>query len=190
MHDALEDLCDRLLRGGELPESGGVPATVVVTIDEESLRTRTGHATTSDGVPVSVPQLLELADQAEIIPVVLNRSGAVLTLGRTRRIASRSQTLALVARDGGCSFPGCQHPPEWCERHHIRAWADGGGTDLDNLTLLCRYHHHNFASRGWTCELGDDRLPRWRPPLHLDRARTPLLNTRIAAARRNFTTAA
>jgi hypothetical protein len=190
LHDALEDVCDRVLRSGDLPESGGVPATVVVTIDEESLRDRTGHATTSDGLLLSVPQLLELADQAEVIPVVLNRSGAVLTLGRTRRIASRAQTLALVARDSGCSFPGCHHPPEWCERHHIRAWVDGGGTDLDNLTLLCRYHHHSFAARGWTCVLDEDRLPRWRPPPYLDRTGTLLLNARIAASRRDFTTAA
>ena len=126
---------------------------------------------------------MALATAAEIIPAVLNRSGAVLTLGRSRRIASRSQTLALAARDGGCSFPGCDLPPPWCERHHITAWIDGGGTDLDNLTLLCRYHHHNFAARGWTCRLGDDRLPLWIPPRHVDREQTPLRNARLALPR-------
>ena len=189
MHDALEDVCDRLLRG-DLPDSGGIPATVVVTVDEESLRSRTGHATTSDGAPLSIAAVLELADQAEIIPAVLNRSGAVLTLGRSRRLASKSQTLALIARDAGCSFPGCDHPPEWCERHHLRAWIDGGRTDLDNLTLVCRYHHHNFAARGWACRLNADRLPEWVPPAHVDREQHPLMNTRILAARQRFTTAA
>ena len=41
-----------------------------------------------------------------------HRAGAVLDLGRTRRIATPAQTYALIARDGGCSFPGCDHPPD------------------------------------------------------------------------------
>lgn len=190
LHDALEQVCDRVLRAGELPVSGGVPATVVVTIDEENLRRRTGGGTSSDGSRLSVREVLALADQAEVIPTVLAKSGAVLTLGRSRRIASRSQTLALIARDGGCSFPGCAHPPEWCERHHLKAWIDGGRTDLDNLTLLCRYHHHNFERRGWACRLNLDGLPEWVPPRHVDPERRPLVNTRIRAALTRYTTAA
>jgi hypothetical protein len=186
LHDALEDLCDRLLRTGDQPASAGTPATVIVTIDAESLLARTGHGVASTGTLIPVARLLELAAEAEIIPTVLNRGGAVLSLGRSRRIASRAQTLALVARDGGCSFPGCSHPPEWCERHHVRAWVDGGSTDLDNLTLLCRYHHHNFASRGWVCRLNTDGLPEWVPPRHVDRTQTPLINTRIQATRRSY----
>ena len=38
--------------------------------------------------------------------------------------------MALTARDGGCSFPGCTHPPQWCDRHHILDWILGGPTDL------------------------------------------------------------
>ena len=185
MHDALEDLCDRLLRA-ELPVSGGTPATVIVTIDHESLLARTGHGTASDGTRIPAGRLLELAAEAEIIPAVLNRSGVVLSLGRSRRIASRSQTLALIARDGGCTFPGCHHAPEWCERHHIKEWLDGGRTDLDNLTLLCRYHHHNFASRGWACRLNGDGLPEWVPPRHVDRDQVPLINSRVQAQRQHY----
>jgi hypothetical protein len=190
LHDALEQVCDRVLRAGGLPDSGGVPATVVVTIDEENLRRRTGGGTSSDGSRLSVREVLALAEQAEVIPTVLAKSGAVLTLGRSRRIASRTQTLALIARDGGCSFPGCAHPPEWCERHHLRAWVDGGHTDLDNLTLLCRYHHHNFAARDWACRLNLDGLPEWVPPKHVDPEQRPLVNTRIQAALTRYTTAA
>ena len=106
----------------------------------------------------------------------------MLRLGRTKRIASRSQTIALHARDRGCSFPSCDTSPEWCERHHIISWIDGGATNLNNLTLLCRYHYHNFASRGWDCQINTDGLPEWRPPWWIDRTRTPLINTRIRSA--------
>jgi hypothetical protein len=120
LHDALEDVCDRQLRAGDVPDTGGIPATVIVTIDADDLTHRVGHGRTADGTMLPTAKLLQLANNADIIPTVLTATGAVLDLGRTRRIASRSQTLALIARDAGCSFPACAHPPHYCERHHIR----------------------------------------------------------------------
>ncbi|HEY5821465.1 MAG TPA: HNH endonuclease signature motif containing protein, partial [Propionibacteriaceae bacterium] len=93
--------------------------------------------------------------------------------------ASRAQTMALIARDGGCSFPGCTRPPEWCERHHVVAWVDGGRTDITNLTLLCGYHHHNYANRGWNCRINTDGLPEWTPPKWVNPKQTPIINQRI-----------
>jgi hypothetical protein len=180
-HDALEDLCDRTLAAGAVVGVGGTPATVIVTIDYDDLTDRLGYGATSDGTLLSARDVLKLATEADIVPAVLSHTGAVLELGRTRRIATHTQTLALIARDHGCSFPGCGRAPEWCERHHITEWVDGGLADLDNLTLLCRYHHHNFANRGWTCRINDDRLPEWRPPRWVDRDQKPLLNSRITA---------
>lgn len=193
MHDALEDVCDRLLRAGGLPASGGTPATVIVTITLEDLLEQVGYGTTSDGTLLSAREVLKLAGEADIVPAVLTRTGAVLDLGRSRRCASPNQSYALIARDAGCSFPGYTAAPEWCERHHILAWVDGGATDLDNLTLLCRYHHDNFAARGWACRLNRDGLPVWTPPRWIDPERKPLTNGRIIerhAARRRRRVAA
>jgi hypothetical protein len=145
----------------------------------ENLLDRLGVGITSDGTSLSTREVLKLANAADIVPAVLTATGAVLDLGRTRRVATSNQTLALIARDGGCTFPGCDHPPEWCERHHIKEWLSGGRTAVGNLTLLCRYHHHNYASRGWTCRLNTDGLPEWTPPAWVDRARRPLINNRI-----------
>jgi hypothetical protein len=47
----------------------------------------------------------------------------------------------MIVRDGGCVATGCDIPHRWCDAHHILHWIDGGGTDLDNLILLCRRHH-------------------------------------------------
>ena len=180
MHDALEDVSDRLLRADNpVPHSGGTPATVIITIDIDDLLANTGYGVASDGTLIRTDTVRGLTDQADVYTAFINNRGEVLRLGRTRRIASRGQTVALVARDGGCSFPGCDTAPEWCERHHIKAWFDGGATDLDNLTLLCRYHHHNFASRGWDCDINPDGLPQWRPPWWVDPRRTPMINHRI-----------
>jgi hypothetical protein len=189
LHDALDEVCARLLRSGGLPDSGGTPATVIVTISAEDLTARTGTGETSDGTLIPAARLLELANEAQILPAVLTAPGECLLLGRSRRIASRHQTYALIARDGGCSFPGCTHPPEWCDRHHIRESIDGGTTDLDNLTLLCRYHHTRFASRGWTCHITNG-IPEWTPPRwHDKQQQQPLVNNRIRRKHLNHHTA-
>jgi hypothetical protein len=139
-----------VLKSADQPAVGGVPASVVVTIRVDDLLAKAGLAETSDGSMLTSDQLLRIADEAELWPTIINRDGVPLALGRTQRLASRGQTMALIARDGGCSFPGCTHPASWCDRHHILDWILGGFTDLNNLTLLCRYHHTHFLQKGWS----------------------------------------
>ena len=179
LHDAVEDACGRLLQLADRPAAGGTPASVIITVQLEDLLAKAGIAQTSDGSQLSADQLLRIADQAEIWPTIIDRNGVPLALARTRRIATRGQTMALIAREGGCSFPGCDHPPQWCDRHHIIDWIDGGPTDLDNLTLLCRYHHTHFLQKGWMCRINSDGLPEWIPPWWIDPQQRPQLNTRI-----------
>jgi hypothetical protein len=162
-HDALLDLGRRVLRSGGLPDAGGVPATVLVTMTADQLPARAGLATTGHGGLLSLDTALRLAAEAHIFPVVLDNAGGILRYGLTRRVASTGQRLALAARDGGCSFPGCDRPPDWSETHHVRAWVDGGETDLDNLTLLCGFHPREHAKRGWSCRMLDG-VPHWLPP--------------------------
>ena len=108
LHDALEEACARLLKSGDQPSVGGVvPASVIVTISIEELLAKTGLAETADGTQLTPEQLLRIADEAEIWPAIIDRHGVPLALGRTRRLASPGQTMALIARDAGCSFPGC-----------------------------------------------------------------------------------
>ncbi|WP_153505267.1 HNH endonuclease signature motif containing protein [Cumulibacter manganitolerans] len=136
-------------------------------------------ATTTFGTQLSASELLRLAEQAEIIPTFVNDAGGVLAYGRARRFASPSQVKALVGRDKGCSFPACTAPPEWCDSHHIIEWWRGGRTDIDNLTLLCGYHHREFLQRGWSVRMHDG-IPLWIPPPWIDADRKPQVNTRIA----------
>ena len=63
----------------------------------------------------------------------------------------------------------------------MREWLNGGLTNLNNLTLVCAYHHHNFLARGWTCTINPDGIPEWTPPKWVDRAQKPMINTRIHA---------
>src|SRR6478736_4162982 len=110
-HDALLDAGRRLLRAGTLPDAGGTPATVLLTVTLEQLEARTGVVTTGHGGRISVPQALRIAAEADIMPVVVGDAGGGLGYGPTRRTASTGQRRALAARDRGCSFPGCGRPP-------------------------------------------------------------------------------
>jgi uncharacterized protein DUF222/HNH endonuclease len=174
-HDGLLDAGLRLLRSGELPDCGGVPVTVQVSITTRELQTGAGLASTGSGGQLSIPELLTLATDAQLLPVILNDAGGIVAYGRTRRLATAAQRLALTARDGGCSFPGCTAPAAWCQTHHVVSWAAGGTTDLDNLTLLCGLHHREHENRGWTCRMVDG-VPWWHPPSWIDPAQQPRRN--------------
>jgi hypothetical protein len=179
LHDGLDEACGRLLKSKDQPSVGGVPASVIVTIDVENLLAKTGLAETADGSQLTSDQLLRIADEAEIWPTITNRNGVPLALGRSQRLASKGQTVALIARDAGCSFPGCTYPASWCDRHHIVDWIVGGLTDLNNLTLLCRYHHTHFLQKGWSCRINADGLPEWIPPRWVDHDQRAQINARI-----------
>ena len=84
-------------------------------------------------------------------------TGHVLYYGRDVRTATDAQYQALVVRDRHCRFPGCERRPAWCSAHHVQFWDHGGGTDIDNLVLLCAEHHHRLHDQpGWTNKLLPD----------------------------------
>jgi hypothetical protein len=92
-----------------------------------------------------------------------------LSVGRATRTVPAPIRTALSLRDGGCRFPGCDRPPEWTDGHHIKHWADGGPTSLDNLVLLCRRHHRMVHERCWDIRLDEHGAvgmtePRCRAP--------------------------
>jgi hypothetical protein len=77
--------------------------------------------------------------------------------GRTAREANAALRELLGAVDGErCRFPGCTRHRR-LHAHHVRYWADGGATDLDNLVLVCARHHTLIHSQGFSLVLHPDR---------------------------------
>ena len=92
-----------------------------------------------------------LACNGRIARIVLGADRTVLDMGRAVRLATPDQRRALVARDRGCVFPGCDRGPHWCEAHHLDFFVeDEGPTDLANLALVCSHHHHLVHEGRWT----------------------------------------
>lgn len=137
--------------------------------------------------PVSIATAERYICSTGAIPILFATDGRVLNLGRTQRLFSPKQRLAMAARDGGCLM--CDRPPSWCEAHHIDHWDEHHGrTDIDDGVLLCRHCHLLLHNRGW-------RIRRDRGTYRLDHPdadgtlRSTPLPSRSPAAQRLLTPA-
>ena len=143
-----------LIRVGAAVDPGSIlpfrRPEVVVHVNLADLDRRAGSAridgqTTNFGVATAERHICE----SGIIPILFDGSRQVVDVGRTQRLFTRRQRIALAARDQGCAFPLCDRPPSWTEAHHLTPWSEGGGTSVDNGILLCRHHHLLVHDHGW-----------------------------------------
>lgn len=166
--DGLVELARRTIGSGTLGTEATQPVQVTVIVPIETLTSREGGALLGFGDgglagAIEAEAALRLACDARVVPIVLASTGEPLFVGRENRFANRAQRRALAQRDGGCAFPGCDVPPQWCIAHHIVFWGHGGCTDLPNLVLLCGHHHTVIHKGEWTVEI-DGGFPVFHPP--------------------------
>ncbi len=174
--DAFSDAVDLALNSPQLPMQAGERAHVMVAMSLEDLKTGVGAATLGDTGTITAAEARVQACDAMIIPAVLGAKSEPLDLGCLRRLISAGLRRALFLRDRGCAFPGCHRPPRHCQGHHIRHWANGGPTNLNNLVLMCAHHHRLLHRSGWEVRIAADGLPEFLPPAFIDRRRKPRRN--------------
>ena len=151
--DAWTDICRVALCALDRPLAGGDRPQVTVTMSLDSLRGgRVPALLGTSGEPVGAGQARRIACDSSVIPVVLGSASEPLDIGRQTRVVPAGLRRAVWLPDGHCRFPGCDRPPQWTDVHHLRHWADGGATKLDNLILLCQFHH-TLVHAGWTIHL-------------------------------------
>ena len=93
--------------------------------------------------------------------VWFERAGQPIGAGRATRLISRRLRRALEYRHPTCAVPGCG-ATRGLHAHHIVHWEDGGATELDNLVLLCPYHHRLHHRGGITITGPAEDLSRHR----------------------------
>ena len=103
------------------------------------------------GIHISAETARRLACDAATVGMQHGPGGEILDVGRRTRTISPALRRALHARDRQCRFPGCRNVR--VDAHHIRHWAHGGATVLDNLVLLCRRHHRAVHEEGFRVTL-------------------------------------
>src|SRR5699024_10487344 len=118
-------------------------------------RLREKPPTFDDGTGPVPPDLLRrLATCGGIYRAPFSPESELTNHGRQRRPFTPAQRRALIARDKGCTWPGCTAPPAICEPHHARIhWAHRGPTNTTTGALLCYHprrrprHHHDPHQR-------------------------------------------
>ena len=98
---------------------------------------------------IDVETVQRIACEATAVVAVDDAEGHTMYEGRARRFPSGAQRREVVRRDRQCRFPGCSNGT-FVAVHHVVPWHLGGGTDLDNLVLLCKHHHGTVHRNGWS----------------------------------------
>jgi len=104
---------------------------------------------------VSAETCRRLACDAAVVTKVEGEGGEPLHLGRRTRKINAPLRRALHSRDATCQFPGCTHT-RFLEAHHVKHWAEGGETALENLVLCCGFHHRLIHEGGFSVAAGAD----------------------------------
>jgi hypothetical protein len=202
-------VAERALAAGFRDSVSGTRAEryqVVLHVDSDTLAadgSGLGRSELEDGTRVSAETSRRLSCDASVVPIRHSVDGSVLDVGRRTRTIPPSLRRALEARDQGCRFPGCGL--RFTDAHHVKHWADGGETALDNLVLLCSHHHRLVHEDGWSVEWWGVSLPAFidrrgqkhvngRPPgpalpSHRDPVETLIADTRSRGADPDYLTA-
>jgi hypothetical protein len=165
--EALVRICEIALGQTGTPERAR--AQVSVVIDWQTLIDRQpGRLDGEFTGPIHPLDIELLLCDCDITRVITGPDGLPLDVGRKRREPTVAMRKALVVRDGGCRWPGCNRPAGFCDAHHVIPWwPDRGPTSLKNLVLLCSHHHHKAHQRGWRLTFDGTTLEIHRPDGHI-----------------------
>ena len=154
--DALGALAESFIAHGLVELPGGDRHQIVVHMHSD-------HCEFDDGPAMATETARRLRCDASMVRLIEDTEGNPLDIGRKTRSIPPAMRRALKARDDGCRFPGCTQR-RFVDGHHIRHWAGGGETKMDNLVLLCRHHHRLVHEGGFKVRRdAGGALRFWRP---------------------------
>ncbi|MFI5508789.1 HNH endonuclease signature motif containing protein [Mycobacterium sp. NPDC051804] len=173
-HDALIAVGRSVLESGELGQHNGLPTSIIIRTTLQDLQSCAGVGVTGGGTVVPISDVVRMAAHAHHFLAVFDKAtGSALDLFRTRRVASPAQRIMLIARDGGCTKPGCTVPAYGCQVHHAaKDWADDGNTNVDDLGLACGPDNRMVGDGGWSTRINAEHDVEWIPPSQLDTGQT------------------
>ena len=162
--DALAWMAERLFESGDAPTLAPDRHEIVVDVEAEVLADgRAGRCEIEHRTAIAAETARRLCCDAGIVPVVDGPNREPLSVGRRTRSIPPAVRRALSNRGRGCQFPGCPATHR-LHGHHVKHWADGGETSLDDLILLCPTHHRLVHEGGFDVQRLDDGVLRFTNP--------------------------
>lgn len=158
--DAFEQLCEAALRVGDAPTDHGVRPHVVVVVDEADLCGPAGVARLAHSAqPVTTGAIGHLLDDCTVSRIVRDAAGTPVSASEAVRTVPAGLWKALLVRDGGCTWNGCDAPASWCDvAHGQHAFHTGGRLSPGNAALLCRRHHRRFDTGRYRVVIAGDQV--------------------------------
>ena len=157
--DALVALCSARIAQDADPDR----ATVVVHAQLDGLVSGEGGCELEEGPAIHPVTVRHLLCTGRVQTVIEDQAGQPVRLGRMSREPSAWMLRQLRYRDRECRFPGCG-ARRFTQAHHIVWWERGGPTDLDNLVLVCTFHHKLVHEYGWAIRRDQVGTVRWFRP--------------------------
>lgn len=157
--DALVALCSAGIGADADPDR----ATVVVHASLGALEADEASCEIGDGPAIHPESARRLLCHARVQTVIEDDTGQAVRLGRISREPSAWMLRQLRYRDFECRFPGCG-TRRFTQAHHIVWWERGGTTELNNLLLVCTFHHKLVHEYGWGVRRDQDGTVRWLRP--------------------------
>ena len=149
---------------------------VIVSVDKKELA---NEHTIAGSLPTKRPTLLGAASNLSslakdtarrlacdcCVSTVTTDKGEPVDIGRKTRLWPAAMARTIKARDKHCVFPGCTQTRH-LQIHHIKHWADGGSTCVDNAACLCSHHHMLVHEGGYRIERVSDNEQRRLEQFH------------------------
>lgn len=95
----------------------------------------------SNGAKITGQELIEREFAEEGLVMLVDRVKGPVELHRTQRVASEKQRIMASGEQPTCAWDRCLDGADYCQIHHIKEWRNGGETNPENLTPLCKYHN-------------------------------------------------
>jgi hypothetical protein len=149
--DALTRVCRFFLDHADLPVEGGERPHLSIIFGWETIRdgAEALFAARAGDTTLSPSDISRLLCDARVSRIVLGPDSVPLDSGRMVYRPSKALRRAVVVRDRHCRHPGCPRRARWSEVHHVDPFP-GGETILENLVLLCDFHHDLIHKPGWS----------------------------------------
>lgn len=158
--DAFEQVCASALRSLDAPSEHGTRPQVIVIMQADQLGRPIGTARFAlSGQPVTTAELAPILTDCAIGRLVVDAKGTPLEASVMVRDVPAGLWRALVVRDGGCTWDGCDAPASWCDvAHGEHPYRRKGRLSPANATLLCRRHHRRFDQGNYRVTIDGEQV--------------------------------
>jgi hypothetical protein len=142
--DALVDLCTNYV---DVEPTGRFQHTIVTHVRDDGTADCDGLEITPDTVDAARPSAKRKTRRED-------RHGVEHTTSRARRSLPADVERHVRDRDQHCRVAGCDHTRR-LQAHHLVPCCRGGTDTIDNLAMVCPYHHRMLVPHGPWHLIGD-----------------------------------